>query len=92
LRQAKDSRHINPRPYHLKLALRLLLILPLVAYLTGSGLALTGQPELSPKSNLSAGQQASRKKSRQPNCLTSIRNGWSRKWSILLPRPKKKSF
>jgi len=46
----------------LKLALRLLLILPLVAYLTGSGLALTGQPELSPKSNLSAGQQASRKK------------------------------
>ncbi len=62
MRQAKDSRHINPRPYHLKLALRLLLILPLVAYLTGSGLALTGQPELSPKSNLSAGQQASRKK------------------------------
>jgi len=62
LRQAKDSRHINPRPYHLKLGLRLLLILPLVAYLTGSGLALTGQPELSPKSNLSAGQQASRKK------------------------------
>ncbi|MFA4925137.1 MAG: GWxTD domain-containing protein [Candidatus Aminicenantales bacterium] len=40
----------------------MLLILPLVAYLTGSGLALTGQPELSPKSNLSAGQQASRKK------------------------------
>ena len=62
MRQAKDSRHINPRPYHLKLGLRLLLILPLVAYLTGSGLALTGQPELSPKSNLSAGQQASRKK------------------------------
>ncbi len=62
MRQAKDSRHINPCPYHLKLALRLLLILPLVAYLTGSGLALTGQPELSPKSNLSAGQQASRKK------------------------------
>ncbi len=62
MRQAKDSRHINPRPYHLKLGLRLLLILPLVAYLTGSGLALTGQPKLSPKSNLSAGQQASRKK------------------------------
>jgi len=33
-----------------------------VVYLTGSGLALTGQPDLSPGSKLAAGQRASRKK------------------------------
>jgi len=62
LKQAKNSRYIDPHPYHLKFGLRLLLILPLVVYLTGSGLALTGQPDLSPGSKLAAGQRASRKK------------------------------
>ena len=62
MKQAKNSRYIDPHPYHLKFGLRLLLILPLVVYLTGSGLALTGQPDLSPGSKLAAGQRASRKK------------------------------
>lgn len=62
MKQAKNSRYIDPHPYHLKFGLRLLLILPLVVYLTGSGLALTGQPDLSPGSKLTAGQRASRKK------------------------------